>query len=51
MQQYLQKIWCHLYIEKLDGVGPVDNRPFTDKLHQFVQKKRRKKRWHVTPDT
>jgi hypothetical protein len=22
---------------KLDGVGPVDNRPSTDKLHQFVQ--------------
>ena len=23
---------------KLDGVGPVDNRPSTDKLHHFVQK-------------
>ena len=23
---------------KLDGVGPVDNRPSTDKLHQFVKK-------------
>ena len=22
---------------KLDGVGPVDNRPFTDKLHHYVQ--------------
>ena len=22
----------------LDGVGPVDNRPSTDKLHNFVQK-------------
>ena len=21
--------------KKLDGVGPVDNRPFTDKLHHF----------------
>ena len=30
---------------KLDGVGPVDNRPSTDKLHHFVQKK------HVTHDT
>jgi hypothetical protein len=25
---------------KLDGVGPVDNRPSTDKLHHFVQKKK-----------
>ena len=25
-------------LQKLDGVGPVDNRPFTDKLHHFVQK-------------
>ena len=28
---------------KLDGVGPVDSRPSTDKLHHFVRKKRRKK--------
>ena len=26
-----------------DGVGPVDNRPSTDKLHLFVQKKKKKK--------
>ena len=26
--------------KKLDGVGPVDNRPSTDKLHHFVQKKK-----------
>ena len=32
--------------EKLDGVGPVDNRPSTDQLHRFVKKK-----IHVTPDT
>ena len=25
---------------KLDGVGPVDNRPSTDKLHHFVNKKK-----------
>ena len=24
---------------KLDGVGPVDNRPSTDKLHHFIRKK------------
>ena len=42
---------------KLDGVGPVDNRPSTDKLHQFVRKKINKKiivtcdTWHVTRDT
>ena len=34
----------------LDGVGPVDNRPSTDKLHHFVRKKR-KKMWQVTCDT
>ena len=27
---------------KLDGVGPVGNRPSTDKLHQFVQKNKTK---------
>ena len=42
-------------ILKLDGVGPIDNRPSTDKLHHFVQKKRRKRKrrkkmWHVTCD-
>ena len=38
--------------KKLDGVGPVDNRPSTDKLHHFVQKKRRKKkRKNVTCDS
>ena len=34
---------------KLDGVGPVDNRPSTDKLHHIVKKKI-KKIWHVTHD-
>ena len=28
---------------KLDGVGPVDKRPSTDKLHHFVRKKKKKK--------
>ena len=44
---------------KLDGVGLVDNRPYIDKLHHFVRKKRRRKSdkwevtfemWHVTHD-
>ena len=35
-------------VTKLDGVDPVDNRPSTDKLHHFVQKRRKK--WHVTRD-
>ena len=34
---------------KLDGVGPVDNRPSTNKLHYFVKKKEKKK-WHMTCD-
>ena len=29
---------------KLDGVGPVDNRPSTDYLHHFVQKEKKKRR-------
>ena len=29
---------------KLDGVGPVDNRPSTDKLNQFIQKRKKKRR-------
>ena len=38
---------------KLDGVGPVDNRPSTDKLHHSVQekeKKKKKKKIHVTQE-
>ena len=42
---------------KLDGVGPVDNRASTDKLHHFVRKKIKKNKknvtcdmWHVTRD-
>ena len=40
-----QDIQCLLYtgkfesVWKLDGVGSVDNRPSTDKLHHFVPKK------------
>ena len=29
---------------ELDGVGPVDNRPSTNKLYYFVQKKKKKKK-------
>ena len=32
-----------IYITELDGVGPVDNRPSTDKLHHFVRNKKKKK--------
>ena len=27
---------------KLDGVGPFDNRPSTDKIHHFVRGKKKK---------
>ena len=27
---------CFRLVRKLDGVGPVDNRPSTDQLHRFV---------------
>ena len=30
------------YGRKLDGVGLVDNRPSTNKLHQFVRRKKNK---------
>jgi hypothetical protein len=30
-------------MNELDGVGPVDNRPSTDKLHHLVRKKMNKK--------
>ena len=41
---------------KLDGVGPVENRPSIEKLHNFVKKRRRKRKkisekLHVTHDT
>ena len=38
---------------KLDGVGPVDNRPSTAKLHHFVREKKEEKNvdmWQVTGD-
>ena len=31
-----------LSVFELDGVGPVGNRPSTDKLHQIVKKKKKK---------
>ena len=38
-------------LKKLDGVGPVDNKPSTDKLHNFVKKQTKKHDiWHVTHD-
>ena len=40
-------------MKKLYGVGPVDNRPNTDKLHHFVKKTKTKKKHdmlHVTRD-
>ena len=48
----LEHTWCvelNLSPCKLDGVGPVDNRPSTNKLHHFVRKKE-KEMWHVTRD-
>ena len=36
---------------KLDEVGPVDNRPSTNRLHHFVRKKKNCDIWHVTCDT
>ena len=47
-------IHIELLFKKLDGVGPVDNRPSTDEFHQFVKKKFKKMTcdtWHVKCDT
>ena len=49
---------CCLFLEcsasyrftKLDGVGPVDNRPSTNKLHHLIFKKNTCDTWHVTRD-
>ena len=43
---------CHELIKKkIDGVGPADNRPSTNKLHHFVQRKKITcDTWHVTRD-
>ena len=30
-------------VKKLEGVGPLDNRPYPEKLHNFVEKKEEKK--------
>ena len=43
-------------VKKLDGVGPVDNRPSTDKLHHFVKKKKYMTyltcdTWHMTRES
>ena len=35
------------YIKKLNEVGPVDNRPSTDKLHHFEEEEK-SDTWHVT---
>ena len=48
-----------MFLGKLDGVGSIDNRPSTDKLHHFVRKKQnnkkkqktKKPKKHVTRDT
>ena len=44
-------IFCMLDALKLDGVGPVDNKPSSDWLHHFVKKKVTCDTWHVTQDT
>ena len=40
-----------LIIQELDWIGPIDNRPSTDKLDHFVGKKKKKKEKEVTCDT
>ena len=42
---YGQNGWSYEY--KLDGVGPILNRPSTDNLLQFVNKQKRDM-WHMT---
>ena len=37
-------IWLKMNTLKLDGVGPVDNRPSTDLLHHSVKKEEKKEK-------
>ena len=42
----------HYIKKKIDGVGTVDNRPYTNKLHHLVQKRMKKEEEkNVTCDT
>ena len=40
-QSWFWKAPTTLGLSKLDGVGPVDNRPSTNKLHHFVKQKKK----------
>ena len=44
-KDYTIKVLCKGNIKStnLDGVGPADNRPSTDYLYHFVQKKKKEK--------
>ena len=48
-------ISAKLWDEKLDGVGPDDNRPSTNQLYHFFQffpqDTKKNEMWHVTGDT
>ena len=47
----LKRVLCvTTIIFKLDGVGPVDNRPSTVKVHHFDERKKTFDTWHVTCD-
>ena len=35
-------VWESYQMSELDGVGPVDNRPSTDQIHKFEEKKEKK---------
>ena len=43
IKKILKKIKRSTQIIKLDGVGPVDNRPSTDKLYYFIPPQKIKK--------
>ena len=49
---FVEQILALQGLQKLDGVGPVDNRPSTDKLTNLVKTTTTtKKLGHVTHDT
>ena len=52
---FLLCLYEYILFLKLDGVGPINNRPSPAKLHHFVPQKKKKKvtcdTWHVTRDT
>ena len=47
---YGAKMESQVYMHKLDGVGPIDNRPSTISFTNLSKKNNKKNMWHITCD-